>query len=201
MSDYPCHIVRTKRKTISLRILENGVVEIRCPLSTEEEYINYILKTHRHWIEKKRKEMISRPQFHGRLEENYPLFYLGKAYPLHFGPTTTVQWDGKSFLLPEKKKNTIQRVMETWYRQQAKKILVEKVEYYAQKYGFSYTGIRLSSASKRYGSCSAKNLLSFTWKLILLPEDLIDYIVIHELAHTQAKHHQQAFWKIVHDLL
>lgn len=201
MADYPCRIVRTKRKTISLRIMEDGMVEVRCPLSTRKEHIDHILRTHRSWIEKKQKEMMSRPKFHGRLEENCFLFYLGKAYPLHFGPTTVVQWEEKGFLLPEKKKATAQKVMESWYRQQAKKILTERVEHYAKAYGFSYSGIRLSSASKRYGSCSSKNLLSFTWKLVLLPQDLIDYVVVHELCHTREKHHQKAFWKEVASIL
>lgn len=201
MTDYPYRIIRTKRKTISLRIMEDGVVEVRCPLSTRKEHIEHILKTHKSWIEKKQKEMVSRPQFHRRLEEGYPLFYLGEAYPLHFGSTNTVLWDERGFLLPEKKKATAQKVMESWYRQQAKRILTERVEHYAKTYGFSYNGIRLSSASKRYGSCSSKNLLSFTWKLILLPQDLIDYVVVHELCHTREKHHQKAFWEVVENIL
>ncbi|MCX7883200.1 MAG: M48 family metallopeptidase [Brevinematales bacterium] len=197
MQEYPYHVVRSKRKTISIHILGDGKVEIRCPHSTKDHEITRLLQTHASWIEKKRHEVISRPRFHGSFQEGQQLFYLGESYPIILDTTPSIRWDGTAFFLPKKKKKETQDLMEQWYRQQAHLLLTERVAYYAKRYGFSYTGVRISSATKRYGSCSPQNHLSFTWKLVLLPLDLIDYVVVHELVHTREKHHQKDFWKNV----
>lgn len=83
------------------------------------------------------------------------------------------------------------------YKQKARKFLIERVEYYSNRYKFKYKKIRLSSARYRWGSCSAKNNLNFNWKIIFAPKNVIDYLVVHELVHTKHKNHQKVFWKSV----
>ena len=85
----------------------------------------------------------------------------------------------------------------------AKTVIPAKVRHFADIMDVSPTGIRITSAVARWGSCSGKNSLCFSFRLMLLPEDLIDYVVVHELAHIKEKNHKAGFYAVlaeyVHD--
>lgn len=76
-----------------------------------------------------------------------------------------------------------------------------RVAYYAEKMGVQPTGIKITSAKTRFGSCSTKNSLCFSWRLMLYPTEAIDYVVVHELAHIKEKNHSAAFYKVVESVL
>lgn len=82
-------------------------------------------------------------------------------------------------------------------KKKARATLERKTAEIALKHNFSYGKIRLSSARRRWGSCSSQNNLSFNWKIILAPDEVIDYLVAHEIAHTIHKNHQKSFWSLV----
>lgn len=86
-------------------------------------------------------------------------------------------------------------------RQQAKDLLPDKVNAFAARMEVQPTGITITSATTRWGSCSGKNRLSFPYRLMLLPEPLIDYIVVHELAHIREKNHSPRFYAVVEQYL
>nr|WP_297176951.1 M48 family metallopeptidase [uncultured Agathobaculum sp.] len=75
--------------------------------------------------------------------------------------------------------------------------LPPKVAAYAQRMGLRPTGITITSARTRFGSCSPKNRLCFSWRLMDYPEEAIDYVVVHELAHIVHKNHGPQFWALV----
>ena len=76
--------------------------------------------------------------------------------------------------------------------------LPRRVDFYATEMGVQPTGIKITSAKTRFGSCSAKNSLCFSWRLMLYPPEAIDYVVVHELAHIQEKNHSPAFTRLWH---
>ena len=82
-------------------------------------------------------------------------------------------------------------------RHKAKTLLPSRVEYYSAIMGVKPTGIKITSATTRWGSCSAKNVLCFPYRIMLLPDELIDYIIVHELAHIKEKNHSKAFYAVV----
>ncbi|MGN0519906.1 MAG: M48 family metallopeptidase [Candidatus Fimenecus sp.] len=79
--------------------------------------------------------------------------------------------------------------------------LPRRVEYFAKQMGVQPTGVKITSAKTRFGSCSAKNSLCFSWRLMLYPPEAIDYVVVHELAHIKEKNHSHAFYKVVSSVL
>jgi len=76
-----------------------------------------------------------------------------------------------------------------------------RVSYYAKKYGFEVKKIRISSARTRWGSCSTRGTLSFTWRLILAPQDVVDYVVVHELCHLRELNHSKNYWALVEEIM
>ena len=79
-------------------------------------------------------------------------------------------------------------------KKQAKRQLTARLQQLAKHYGFSYNRVFIRNQRTRWGSCSTKNNISLNMKLFKLPDDLIDYVILHELAHTRRKDHSKAFW-------
>ena len=83
----------------------------------------------------------------------------------------------------------------------AKKIIPLKVEYYSKIMGLKYGRITITSAKTRFGSCSSSGNLSFSYRLMLYPEEAIDYVVVHELAHLVELNHSERFYHIVASIM
>ncbi len=86
------------------------------------------------------------------------------------------------------------------YKMECKRILPERVRFYAQKYGFSFSGLSFRNNISNWGSCSTDDRISLNIKLMKLPDELIDYVILHELCHTVEKNHSAAFWKLVKEV-
>ena len=85
--------------------------------------------------------------------------------------------------------------------ERAKQILPARIQYYAKIMGVTYGRITLREQKTRWGSCSSKGNLNFNWKLALMPDEILDYVVVHELAHRMEMNHSDKFWKIVEPVL
>ena len=81
--------------------------------------------------------------------------------------------------------------------ERAKRIFTERTAYFALRMGVDYVRITIREQKTRWGSCSSKGNLNFNWKLVLLAPELLDYVVVHELAHRREMNHSKNFWKIV----
>jgi hypothetical protein len=106
-----------------------------------------------------------------------------------------------SFKLTKSAHSKAESVFITWYRGQARMVLTERVDFFAREHAFKIGKIRISSARTRWGSCSSKDTLSFTWRLVMAPLDVIDYVVVHELCHLKEMNHSKAYWAQVEAIL
>jgi len=86
------------------------------------------------------------------------------------------------------------RILEAWYRQQAAQIFTEKADQFKVKMGLRYNKIIIRGQRKRWASASPLGNLSINWKLLMAPEDVIDYVIMHELAHFKHMDHSRKFW-------
>ena len=89
------------------------------------------------------------------------------------------------------------KVLEGWYRTRAMEFIGRKAELVSARLGTTYNRLTIRGQRTRWGSCSHKGNLSFNWKLMMVPEDVIDYVVIHEMAHLKEMNHTKRFWKLV----
>ena len=88
-------------------------------------------------------------------------------------------------------------VLEWWYRQQAEKLITKRADELCARLGVTYGRLSIRGAKTRWGSCSHKGNLNFNWKLMLVPKPVIDYVIIHELAHLKEMNHSKKFWNLV----
>jgi predicted metal-dependent hydrolase len=196
----PVHqIIRSKRKTLTLIVKPDASLLVRAPLRTSKAVIEEFIEKNRQWIEKNQAKALANPP---RAPRQYvrgeKFLYLGTGYPLEIvnGQTERLRLDG-TFKLVVSHQRDADSAFERWYREQARQILPARVEFFARQYDFQYKGIRITSARTRWGSCSATGSLSFSWRLILAPLVVVDYVVVHELVHTIFHNHSSLFWRRV----
>lgn len=103
----------------------------------------------------------------------------------------------------QQNKNKIERseMEELALRQQAEKVLRERTEYYSKKLGVTCQAIRIGDQKTFWGSCSSRGRISYNWHLILMPERILDYVVVHELCHLVQMNHSSAFWSLLEGVI
>jgi len=195
-------LIRSQRKTIAILVQNDGKVVVRAPLFVSETRIQKFVDLKKDWITTQQKKAYSRRGPLHQFKEGELFLFLGREIPLKLieseDGTLTL---GKSFLLNRSVTGKAEQVFTRWYQTQARQIFTKRVNFFARKFGFSHGRIRLSSARTRWGSCSSKGTLSFTWRLVMAPADVIDYVIIHELVHLEIQNHSRAFWQRVGEIL
>lgn len=96
---------------------------------------------------------------------------------------------------------TVAGCREKMYREQARLVCTKQAEYYSKTMGVTYGRIAIKNTRTRWGSCSSLGNLNFHWKLVLMPPAILDYVVVHELAHRKEMNHSSRFWAEVEKIL
>lgn len=191
-------IIRShKRRTLSISVNSDAVLVARAPLFMSDIKILKFLTEHTAWIEKAVMERqkvnaeIPKKQFiHG--EE---FLYLGVSYPLKVVSELKrpLEFDNGFFLhLHHQERGKL--IFERWYKTEAKKIFLGRIDFYAKIMGVKFCGLKVTNPIRQWGCCNSKDSISLNWKLIMAPLHVLDYVVIHELAHIIHKNHSKRFW-------
>jgi predicted metal-dependent hydrolase len=193
---------RKRRKTISLQISNNSEVTICAPHFTPTGEINRFVREKQNWIQR----TIQKQTLLLTKEKEYTagelFYYLGESFPLEVffeesARKGLVFWRDRFYL------NSCDAAVDgmsffiSWYKKKAKEYLSERVEFFSRKLFLQPRQVKITSAGKRWGSCSEDNNLSFSFRLIMAPPAVIDYVVVHELMHVKEKSHSSRFWKLI----
>jgi len=198
------HLIHSRRKTVALIIQRDGSLTVRAPLRMSEDSLQEFVRDHAEWIRKKQAQAKAAPPPPKRSYSKGESFtYLGKKYPMtilaHQRPG--ISFTGDEFRLAHASLPKARQTFIRWYKTQARMVISERVAFLANKNTFTYQKIRISSARTRWGSCSTNGTLSFTWRLVMAPAKVIDYVVVHELTHTQIRNHSPKFWHRVAEIM
>lgn len=196
-------IIRSKCRTVALIVEYDGSVTVRAPMRLSENAIREFAEKHIDWVEKKKAEMRTvTPTQPKQYQPGETFLFLGKEYALEVVPTQRQKLIlGDCFQIAESASGNAELVFQKWYRQQASQLIPDRVKFFAELHQLQYEKIKITSARTRWGSCSPKNTLSFSWRLMLTPPEVIDYVIIHELAHTVQHNHSKRFWSLVEKFL
>lgn len=133
---------------------------------------------------------------------------LGVPYPVEYSAqplnkASVVHTSNKIIVYPSILKKNLKHneILLNWLKVQAKRHIIKRTRDLAERYGFEYKRIAVKDQSSRWGSCSSLGNLNFNWRLFLAPSVVLDYVIIHELAHTQQMNHSKAFWNIVEKIM
>ena len=196
------HIVNPKLKHIYLTFDNEGNLVIKSPKVTQRKIEQLLLKK-ASWINNAREKIQYKKGKPLDFSNTLELYFLGEAYPvtltLHSKKRVQLDFDGEKFTLfyHTYDERLFQTHFDRFYKTEAQKHIPSHVELWAEKMGLPPTNLRFRKTKRQWGSCSGKNVLSFNTMMMKLPHDVIQYIIIHELAHIKHKHHQKDFWQLV----
>jgi predicted metal-dependent hydrolase len=197
-------LIRSNRKSISIIIDRDGSVIVRAPKRVSKRTIQAFINEKEDWI-RKTQEKARRQYRHvapKRFIEGEQFLFLGSKYPLVYvdrkRPALLLN---HRFELARSERRRAKEVFIAWYRMMAREVLTERADYLAARYGFTYQRVRITSAMTRWGSCNARGGLNFPWRLVMAPLEMIDYVVLHELVHTEVRNHSKQFWARVAEFM
>ena len=201
-------LIRSKRrrKTISLHIKEDGRIVISVPYHTPKGEIEKFIKEKESWVIKKISEKErSIKEAEKTFIPGEKFLYLGDWYPLEIGETDDqgipLKLSFGKFLIEQGHAANTKDLFAQWYKKEAKEKIEGRVHYFSNRLQLFPKGLKITSAKYRWGSCSRDNRLSFSWRLIMAPLSVIDYVLIHELVHIKEKNHSKRFWNSLEAIL
>lgn len=193
-------VIRSSRKSFGLEIKPDGRLIVRAPKRATNAQIRTIVARKAKWIEKTQTRLANTfpaltPKTFSPRES---FWYLGQFYPLRLTDRQRppLDLDG-AFNLSRAVQDRAQDVFIEWYREETRQITRQIIDTYAKKFDFKVKQVRITSARTRWGSCSGKNNLNFTYRLSMAPLPVVEYVVVHELMHLKIRNHSKAFWDAV----
>ena len=204
MSEIEFTLIRSARKTAAIHIKPNATVEVRAPLKMPEADINNFIFSKEKWI--KTKLLQAQERFEKKsdftLSFGDTVLFRGKACLVVPHTQNRVEYDGEHFVIPSNFESAqIKQACVQLYKILAKNVLTEKTVHFANLMKASPSAVKINSAKTRWGSCSSKKSLNFSWRLMMADDETIDYVVVHELAHISEMNHSARFWHIVANFL
>lgn len=191
-------VIRSHRRSISIEINPEGEVIVKAPILAPIFLIKRFVHEKRSWIEKHLTKQKTRIQKTKEYKEGEKFLYLGKEYTFYLGNFKEINLTSNGLLnFPHALVFRAQKELTNWYIKQAKSLISERVKYHAQKMKVNYGTITFSDTRSKWGTCTYHNNLQFSWRLIMAPIQVLDYVIIHELAHTTEKNHSYKFWGVV----
>jgi len=195
-------LVRSRRRSIGLEVRPDATLVVRAPTRTPVWFVESLLREKAGWIEDKvakaRSHVSLLPSHDFLTGERFP--YLGRewSFVVVAFQKTPLTFDEKAgFSLDMGAFDRGEVVFEEWYRARARELLAERVQHYAPLVDVSVPRLCITGAERRWGSCSTSGTVSFAWRLIMAPMDVVDYVVVHELAHGREMNHSTRFWAVV----
>lgn len=196
-------VLFSHRRSLRLEVRPGAQVLLRAPLGTDPQILASFVRDNAAWLVRARDKMqaqaLSRQQSYA---EGAAVYYLGQLYPLQLRAEPGLHFDKqKGFLLAKDGVAQGRTYLEAFYRQQTRELVQRFLSFHAPRWGLSHTSLRISAAKTRWGSCSSSNSLNFSYRLAMTPTDCIEYVVVHELAHTRHHNHSASFWSLVEQIL
>ena len=201
----PYTLKRSARRSIGFKVDHHGLT-VSAPQRASLAFIEQALAAKARWILKALDKVQA-----NRSDASAPIIwqdgtvfpYLGKDCHLHlvktFSPKNRFIQTAGELVLETVKADTesVAKAMRDWLKEQAKTILLSRLADQAETMQLTYAKAALSNATQRWGSCSAKRHIRLNWRLVLTDWSLMDYVIIHELAHLVELNHSPRFWAIV----
>ncbi len=183
-------------KYMRLEIRPDGTLLVVMPKKSTYNPKDFIMDK-KDWILKKFREIKSYKELSSNGNENKVLLF-GKFYDLEItrGKYSVELKDGRITVSIPDKRNPY-TYLKKWLKEELKKMLKHHLNKYSALMKVNFNRFYIKTHKSKWGSCSAKGNLNFNLKLVALPEDLIEYVVIHELTHLIERKHNKIFWKEV----
>jgi predicted metal-dependent hydrolase len=196
-------IIRSHRRTIALVITPDARLIVRAPLRASSAMIDELIHEKQGWVLKTLARMKQRPQaIVYTYNEGEVFWFLGRSYPLHLvdDPGATIDRTDR-LCVPRTLKPDLRNGLKRWYMEEAHKEIHARCMWFSMMTGYTPTSVRITDARQRWGSCTHRGGLNFSWRLIQAPLEIVDYVIVHELVHLKQPDHSKKFWTMVKEVV
>jgi predicted metal-dependent hydrolase len=190
----PYRIRRSDRaRRVRVSVDGNGEIEVVLPRRSPERHAEEAVRQLRPWIERRRRAVATAALEVGRAPGTVP--YLGESLRLVPEPgRERVSRRADALLVPA---GDPRPALERWFRRQARKEVAQRLDAACSRAGSSYRGLTIRGQKTRWASCSSSGAMSFNWRLLLAPPEILDYVVEHEVCHLEVMNHSPRFWRLL----
>ncbi len=189
------------RRAVEITVDRGGELFISAPPEVPEAKLRDFVQRKRMWVYKQlaRKEALTHQAPRKVFTDGEGFAYLGRSYRLRLVPESdaAVKLTGGRFVMPKGLAQDGREHLVRWYCERAKTWLADKVADFSDRMEVLPAGVRVQDLGYRWGSCGKGDWLYFHWKTILLPAQIAEYVVVHEMAHLHEPHHTPEFWRRV----
>lgn len=183
-------------KHARLRVSEDGNVRVIVPFDFTQDDVSALLNKKERWIEKNLEFFAKKSKIN--LQRNQLLLY-GNRYAYFYDSTfeqkVIIDHDHKTIRAKRDLLNI--EIQEKWYKSIAKKHFIARTNELSKKLNFPFNKLYVRGQRRKWGNCSKERNLSLNWRLIKAPLFVIDYLIIHELVHTEIMNHTSRFWTLL----
>ena len=205
--DTPVTLRRTgRKKSISLAV-RDGCVTIRAPQRVPDADIQELIARKAAWLRRKLAKHAEAKRLTTRaFVDGETFLFLGERYPLQVrdGPKARAELKTGVFVVhvrrahsTERHARSIRAAFIRWYKAEAARLIEDRVRQYAERMKLSPGQVSFRDYKSMWGKCTSDGDLTFNWKLVMAPLDIVDYVVVHELAHLLFLNHSAEFWSVV----
>lgn len=193
-------LVRSRRKTIGLMVTEDARLVVRAPLRASMKSIEQAVTDREGWIRTHQENMRKRLE---RAAEHRPVsggmvLVLGERRRLVPDDRIKVPMLSDDLLyFPKQWSHQLAQPLKRWIYHMAQQILLERVYHWTQQTGLLPSAVTVGHAKSQWGSCTHDNRIRLSWRLVMAPLEVLDYVVVHELCHILEKNHSSSFWNLV----
>lgn len=191
-----------KRRKLTITVERDRSVVVHAPTATTEETIRQAVESKRRWLYEKtrhQQKYQGLPHPPGKeLVSGESALYLGRSYQIEVvnDGTSEVRF-ARRFVVPSLRVAESKGAMHAWYVARAGEIILPRLHRHARDLGVQFSNAKIVDNRYRWGSCTVRDNISFNWRLIKAPMFVIDYVIVHELAHLIEANHTLRFWNIV----
>ena len=191
-----------KRRKLTITVERDRSVVVHAPADASDEVILRVVESKRQWIHEKinhQKKYSVLPHPPGKeLVSGESALYLGHQYRIEMVESGLEEIRfTQRFLVPVSHAARQKGSMRDWYIARANEKILPRVRRHAHQLGVKYGRAKIVDNRYRWGSCTVKDNVNFNWRLIKAPMFVIDYVIVHELAHLIEANHTRRFWNIV----
>lgn len=194
------------QRNFAVIYVRNASVEVRAPLSMPKWEIDSFVLSKERWILKSIAKQQARAESRNAFVVDYGsmIFWRGKECLIvrKDGAKARFDFDNEAFFMPPGlSAEQIKATCVNLYRRLAKVRFTQRASFFAGLMGVAPSAVKVTGAKTRWGSCSSKKSINFSWRLIMADDGIIDYVVVHELAHLFEMNHSSRFCRIVAGVL
>ena len=196
----PKEIIRSNRHSLALTINEQGDLIVKAPFSMPIEKIYNFINEKQKWIEKKQNYIKSTLTQNEQIIEYNQIFFLGKKYNVILIKGLEHNYLTKEYLAIDytKSTNVKKSHIKDFFLDNVEQILLPRVKYLSRIIKVEPLCIKIINSKAKWGMCDNKKVIYLNWKLCMLPPNIIDYVITHELCHIKHLNHSKEFWKQVY---